>query len=140
MKAKAQLRRSAIDAFKQAFIDGTPFTVVEAQRFLSSMGFFGWHIGKRHVADWLRQARYELADDHISVTNPAVKLKYVSNPNAPASERIVVRDQLITDLQTRATNIRRLIESDAHQVDTSPKEIERHVRLKVATELLAAMA
>lgn len=134
---KENLHRKALDLLKPAYKDGfAPAGLGEIQAFLMSEGLRRSQVGKHRVGEWDRQARYELADELISVTSPVRRNGYLRNPNAAPSDRLISRDQLARDLATRATNIKRQMHSDASQVDASRREIERDLRLSIATEIL----
>ena len=133
---KINLSRNAIDLLKAAHESGIPFSVADAQCYLSERGFYRSQLGKHRVGEWMRQARYELADNHISVTNPVKVRGYVSNPNASPDERVIARSVLVRNLGTRASNTLRQLASDAAQVDASPEEIERTTRIRIAAEIL----
>ena len=125
MGKKCGQGRKAIDWLKAQYEDGVEF----ADRYAIADALtcelrLNPRIAKANAAEWDRQARYELHQESIYVTNPAPREGYVRNPNASPLTRESALSHLHSHNVTRIENTALQAESAANQIDATRDEIE----------------
>lgn len=88
----------------------------------------------RQVLRWDREARLQLADEGISVTNPVKDNGYSRQGTPTVDERLIARAPRIRDTNTRLRNDLREAVADAAQPDSSKREALKARMLKHAVE------
>lgn len=137
-RASSNLNDAAVALLKTALKDGQSFEGSHAiQTFLiSQLSVKARHITPGKAAAWMRAARYELADEGISVTNPTPQNGFRHKAHADMEERTASRGTLQKHLSRRAGNMARLLSSDAIQPDADPQEIRDRTLLEAASTIL----
>jgi len=130
--------RKAIEQLKSAYRTGFTFEGTPAIRemLIPALGLKPSMVTIGMARDWDRQARYELADVHISVTSPIPQAKYCRDPRPSPQVRHHSRVHRYNDVGTRIANLVRLAESDAAQANALPEEIRKAERLSIVLSLV----
>lgn len=140
-KRREAIGRPAVDWLKQRYLDGVQYAASGEIRDAIAAEF-GGKLRKCAVSQavaWDRQARLELADERVFVTQPVRKTGYARNPNASPDLRELTQASKVRDWQTRTENQARMASAAAAQIDATAVEIRRAERIKIAAEVLAGL-
>lgn len=88
------------------------------------------------AAEWDRQARYELADAMVLVTQPVPSASYWRTPNASVAVRDATQSTRQRELVRRVRNQARFANAAAAQIDATRAEIRKAAEIDVALRIL----